>query len=233
MNQAQSLHHLQSLDQQISQSRSRLEIVEQLLGENTRVLTAEQAAASAEADVAPWRNRVRDLDLEIRAITGKASAVEDRLYSGKVTNPKELKDMQDEIESLKRHRGKLEDDLLEAMIGVESGNASLGKARNHLEAERSAWQSEQVDLEAERAALQSTLATLRAERAIILPEIEPRNLEVYKRLFRSKNGQGVSVLIDTSCGGCGVGQTTSVVQQIRQARELVFCSNCGRILTIL
>lgn len=232
MNQAQALYHLQSFDHRISQIRTRLAAIDQLLGENTRVLAAEQTATSAEEAISPWRTRIKDLELEISSIVAKVNAVEQRLYGGKVSNPKELKDMQDEIDSLKRRRVKLEDDLLEAMISVESGQSSLVDARAELETVRAEWGADQSNLGAERAELQADLEALRAERGHLTAEIEPENLELYKRLFRSKNGQPVTRLLDTNCGACGVSQTTSAVQHIRQARELVFCSNCGRILTL-
>lgn len=233
MNQAQALYQLQKFDQDISQRKSRLAEIEALLGEDTRVRAAGQTLAQAETDLAPWRAQAADLDLEIRSVTAKAEAVEQRLYSGAVSNPKELQDMQEEIASLKRRRARLEDDLLEAMIAVETGQQTLDEARADLEQTTAQWERDQHDLLAEQAALEQQIAAQREQRAALKTEIAPQNLEIYKRLFRTRQGQVVAPLQDSNCQTCGVGQTTKTVQEVRQARELVTCENCGRILVIL
>ncbi len=233
MNQAQALYQLQKLDQDISQRKSRLAEIEVLLGEDTRVQAAGQTVAQAEKALAPWRTQASDLDLEIKSVTAKAEAVEQRLYSGAVSNPKELQDMQEEIASLKRRRARLEDDLLEAMIAVEDGQQALAEAHATLEQATAQWERDQHDLLAEQTGHQSQLLALREQRAALKSEITPASLETYKRLFRGKQGQVVAPLQDTNCQFCGVSQTSKTVQEARQARELVYCENCGRILVIL
>lgn len=233
MNQAQALFQFQLLDQDISQRKVRLAEIEQLLGEDTRVLVAEQAVKQAEADLTPWRTRAQDLDLDIKTVTSKAETVDQRLYSGQVTNPKELQDMQDEIASLKRRRSKLEDEMLEAMIEVEAGQQKLAEARTGLENTVAQWQDAQQDLIRKRDILTEELARLREQRTATKSDVEPQNLDLYKRMYRSKQGQVVSQLKDATCQYCGVGQTTQTVQKVRQARDLVTCENCGRILVVL
>ncbi len=233
MNQAQALYHLQAIDLTISERQSRLASVERALGDDKPVIAAEQALQQAEKTLAPWRQRVRDLELEIKSLVEKATAAERQLYSGSISNPKVLQDRQDELASLKRRRAKLEDDLLEAMIEVENAQAALGEAQGNLEQVRSAWEKDQSDLAREQQSLREALEELKAQREAALQHVNPESLAAYDSLRASKRGQAVAQLTGNACKSCGVSQTTATIQQVRQGRELIFCSNCGRILVLL
>lgn len=233
MNQPQALYQLQTIDHDINQCKSRLAVVEQNLGENTRVREAEQAVTAAENALTPWKTQVKDLELEIKSLDTKSANVEQRLYSGKITNPKELQDMQEELASLKRRRSTLEDTMLEAMIAIESAQAALETAQQELASVQADWQTSQNSLLEERATLKASIGELREQRSTTSQDITPDNIAIYKKNYRSKQGQVVSPLVDTHCHVCGVSQSSSIVQQVRQSKDLVFCSNCGRILAIL
>ena len=232
MNQAQALYHLQTIDLTINEHQSRLAEIERLLGENAHVLAREQALRQAEEALAPWRAKVTDLELEIKTLNEKITTTEHQLYGGTITNPKELQDLQEESASLKRRRARLEDELLEAMIEVENGQAACLAARQDLEAVQAAWHAEQAERIDEREALRQALAELQARRQAALKDVSPEALSVYSALRASKHGYVVAELTDATCSRCGFGQTSTLVQQVRQGRTLVHCANCGRILVL-
>ncbi len=234
MNQAQALYTLQRIDLELAQKQARLAEIEQALGRNEEVITAERQLHEAEAALSPWRVKGVDLELEIKTVTSKIAATEDRLYSGAVSNPKELQDMQEEIASLKRRRQKLEDDLLEAMIAIEAGQSACNEATQQLAAVQARWEADQGDLGVEKRTLQEALGSLKEQRISALQQVAPESLDIYTRLVKPKRGQVVAALIEGGmCGVCGESQTTTAVQQVRQGRALVYCANCGRILILL
>lgn len=232
MNQAQALRQLQTIDHSISEHKSRLKEIELLLADNVAVKESNAARAEAEDALSPWRVKVRDLELEIKSITTKTGGVEQRLYSGTVTNPKEMQDMQEELASLRRRKSTLEDQLLESMIEVESHQEALDDATVTLAAVRSEWEDSQSDLVSERATRQQQLDELLENRDEAASLVEPDNLKIYSKLMRNRRGVAVAELDGQTCVTCGVGQTTTTVQQVRQARQLVYCANCGRILVL-
>lgn len=233
MNQAQALFHLQTIDLETRKHRARLQEIVQLLGENERILAAQQALDNAEAALVPIRTQIRDLELNIKGVESKSKATEDRLYAGKVKSPKELQDMQDEIAALKRRRAELEDTLLETMIALEHGETTRAEAAANLDAVQTEQAAEHQNLISERAAIEQQLTTLQAQREAAVAEIEAENLTLYDSLSKSKGGRPVAQLVETSCRACGVGQTTTIIQQVRQGHSLVRCQSCGRILVLL
>jgi len=174
-----------------------------------------------------------DLNLEIKTVITQTEQLSTRLYSGSVKNPKEAEDIQKKIAERKRRRAVLEDNLLETMIAVEELQEKLAAARERLRQVETAWASHQQTLTGELKRLRREIKQLKAERETAIEQIDPAYQELYRTLRTRKRGHAVAVLDGESCSVCGVGQTTSIVQQVRQDMELITCSSCGRILVAL
>jgi uncharacterized protein len=224
------LYQLQTLDLAITQHRNRLAEIAATLGKDEAVAAARGSLENAEKALKPWQNKTRDLDLEIKGIVQKIQAADQRLYSGKVSNPKELRDLQEEIESLKRRQSQLEDDLLEAMIQVEERQAVSQDAQQALNRAQAAWTHDQGDLLVEQQRLQNELAQLELRRKQGAATIDSKLITIYETIRTKKRGQAVALLKGDSCTTCGVEQTSVIAQRVRQGSEIVYCASCGRIL---
>jgi predicted nucleic acid-binding Zn-ribbon protein len=230
ISQATLLHRLQTVDLAIAQRRSRLAEIEALLGKNETIVQARGQLEAADKALKPWQVRSRDLDLEIKGVIQKIQTTDQHLYSGKVSNPKELGDMQDEIASLKRRQSQLEDALLEAMLRVEEGQEVVVEAQRALSAAEAAWAGSQTDLIDEKKHLESQIFDLDAKRKEAAQPVDPANLTKYEALRPKRRGQVVALLQGDSCTLCGVEQTSMNAQQVRQGNQMVVCESCGRIL---
>lgn len=228
--QATLLYRLQSVDLAIVQRQNRLVEIEKTLGANPEVVAAQQQLQTAEQNLAPWQTRSRNLDLEIKSIVQKIQSTEQSLYSGTVKNPKELRDMETEIESLRRRQGQLEDEMLEAMVNVEDGQVAVADAQQTLKEVQALWAGSQTDLLGEKQRLETELENLRTQRKQAAAAVEPASLTKYDGLRSKKRGQAVAVLQGDSCATCGVEQTSMIAQQVRQGTQLINCGSCGRIL---
>jgi predicted nucleic acid-binding Zn-ribbon protein len=230
--QAASLYQLQTLDLAIAQRRTRLDQIGVILGQDESVAQAQSQLDAADQALTPWQTRNRNLDLEIKSLVQKIQLTEQSLYSGKITNPKELRDMETEIVSLKRRQSQLEDELLEAMVHIEDGQASVATAKAALNTAQAAWAGSQSDLLLEKKRLDGEVADLLAQRKQMAATIEPTALAKYEALRPKKRGQPVSLLKGDSCTLCGVEQTSQMSQQVRQGADLIYCASCGRILAV-
>jgi hypothetical protein len=104
---------------EVASSLNHLGEVLRLQTETAELLAARAGAKEAAAELQTWQTQQRGLNLELAGVNDKARRSEQRLYSGNVKNPKELTDLQNEIEALGRRRAALEDEIIEAMIMVE------------------------------------------------------------------------------------------------------------------
>src|SRR5438105_1097610 len=142
--QAMELLHLQELDSRIDalmRERAALDDGNALkqAHEATEVALAEarERLHSHEADQA-------NAELELRSVEEKRATVSKKLYEGKVTNPKELSAMEQEIEMFGRQRGRLDERILGLMEEIETTTAEVERLTRERDAAKQAWE-EQVD----------------------------------------------------------------------------------------
>lgn len=233
MSRTQRLYELQQIDLELESASRRLKEIAARLGENAELKRARKMVAEAEAQAAQCRGGMQNLDLEVNGLSQKIETNEGRLYSGRVTNPKELASLEEEVASLKRWREKREEDLFEAMVGTEEAEASLADAQAILNQVSESWRAEQGNLADEQTDLQARLEELRGQREALVTAIGSEEVTAYERLRRQKGGRAVAGVKDGICEGCRMNPPSSQVQHARSDNELVFCNNCGRILHVL
>mgnify|MGYP001113941824 CR=1 FL=1 len=126
------LYWLQVVDTELDEKQRRLVEAKDSLGESDDLLRAGAAVVGTEGSLAKLRSQMRVLDLDIAAVNGKLKTNQDRLYSGRVKNPKELSNLQEEATALRRRLAELEDTQLELMIDVEEEEAELAERQVRL-----------------------------------------------------------------------------------------------------
>ena len=229
MSSVQQLYRLQLVDSEIAQKKRRLAEVVHQQRETGDLLAARQRFAHATDEVAQWTARQTDLNLELGAVNEKAKRSNQRLYSGKVTNPKELEDLQHEVEALGRRRASLEDEILETMIMLEDGQAELAAAKKALAEIETDWQKKQASLQEEQGELALSLHELLTARKKQEERIDAALLAKYETIRARKNGVAVAELVNGTCMGCHVGMSAQRAKQVERG-EIVTCGGCGRIL---
>lgn len=231
MGAAQPLYALQTTDIAIESQRRRLAEVEASLGESEALIQARAALRSAQEAVRKIQARLRELELETKGLNEKIAQVNQRLYSGTVRDPKELKAMDDNLHQWQRLFSSLEDQSLEAMLRLDEERAALASKEQALAEIETAWQQSQAALQKEKAELLASLAQLENKRRQQVSAIPPAHLTTYEHL-RQRLGHAVALLQGSACSGCGMTLPTGLVQKVRMSQELTFCPNCQRILTV-
>lgn len=224
------LYRLQQLDSEADVRRARLDEISALLGENEAVQAAHKRLERTEERTRTAQARTNELELEIASLEDKAKATSDRLYSGTVKNPKEMQDMEQELQSLARRRGEIEDLLLEAMMILEENQDQRAQARAELEATEDRWAANQGDLAKEKQALEADLHELDVERERVAGQADADALAAYERLRARLGGVAVAPLQNEVCSACGVAPTSSVLQKAHHNQLDARCPTCGRIL---
>lgn len=231
MNQGKALYELQEIDLRLMQCARRLQEIAAQLADNEAVQAAQSAVNSAETTLKPLQTKLRDFELQAQTTRTKRDTTEKRLYSGSVTNPKELQDMQSEIESLKKWSVELDDRMLEVMVDVEEAQAVLGDAQNILEQVMTTVAAENKDLLYEKQSLESEVRQLQQKRIAAVDAVKAANLQLYDNLRPQKANQPIARLErDDTCSACGIRQMGVFAKEVRQSDELHYCKNCKRIL---
>ncbi len=192
----------------------------------------EATTATAESERHELGRGQQRLEDEIATLTEKATQHDKALYSGSVTNPRELQAMQDEIAALKRRISQLEDQELEIMERIEPIDAALAESatqRTALDDDAARWRAELAETEV---AIEAELGEVSSERIAVVAEIDPDLLTTYERLRPQTGGIAVARLVGGSCGGCHLGLSAVEVDRLKKLppEEAAHCEECGRLL---
>lgn len=229
MSQTQILYNLQQLDNEIREKKLRLGEVLRAQKEPQSLIDARQQAEKLESQLHAQRGRHKDLTLELGSVNDKARRSEQRLYSGDVKNPKELTDLQHEIESLGRRRDVLETEALEALIATEDLEEKRQAAQAQLDEMAAGWELSVESLKKEQQKLAMRLVQLGQLRDQQAAKVTPKLLGTYDQMAQRKSGVAVAALQGGKCLGCQVTVPAHRVKDVEEGK-LVYCDNCGRIL---
>ena len=172
------------------------------------------------------------LEGEIEMLDQKIAREEQRLFSGGVSNPKELGSLQAEVAMLKKKRGDLEDALLEVMVQKEDATATeerLGTERAQLSKEAETLGGTVAELNRE---IDAELDAHTKERAELASSLPGDLLGLYDQLRATKGGVGAAALRDGTCEGCHTQLPAREVERLKAEGGLQRCDNCRRILVV-
>lgn len=154
------------------------------------------------------------------------------MYSGAVTVPRELQALSADVDSLKRRRSMLEDEVLEAMTEREPLDqevADLEAERQRLDAEGSRLRATVAELQA---GIDADLATEEVQRAAAASGLPADLTALYEQLRAKYGGIGAAPLVGGRCSGCHLSLPATEVDRIKREPPdaLIRCDQCGRIL---
>jgi predicted nucleic acid-binding Zn-ribbon protein len=172
------------------------------------------------------------LEGEIQILDQKVQREEGRLYSGSVSNPKELKALQDEVGMLKRKRSELEDALLEAMVQREQADATVESLNQETESTAREEAAVTEVVESLNRDIDSELASHRSSREEAAGDVPDDVLSLYEKLRADKGGVGAAALHGDTCEGCHTALPAVEVERLRAEGGLQRCDNCRRILVV-
>lgn len=230
MPQLKDLVRLQDVDLAIDKLRAAVEDAESRLGESEELVSARARVEELTAALSAARSAQKDVDLEAETMRGKITPQEEKLYGGTIKNPKELSDIQADVDQMKRHLSAIEDRDLEAIAAVESVQAELDAATAALGDIETAWTATQAQLRETISSARGELGTLEPERAEQASGIEKDILAKYDHIRRVHQGRGVAKLDRNLCLGCRISLPVSAVNRARAGTTIVQCPNCERIL---
>ena len=106
-----ALFHIQSLELDIINRTRRIKAINAQLEDDAQLQEARARSEEAKEAFDAAAKQAKDIEAEIVSVTEKRAGAETRLYSGEVKNPKELHDMQMEVEALGRRKDVLDDEI--------------------------------------------------------------------------------------------------------------------------
>ena len=224
------LYDLQELDWELARFTTELESVEARLRDDSALLKARAETLEREQSLQKVRSQHTRQSQEVQQLQEKLQLVEQRLYGGSVRIPRELEDLQAEMQYAKEHVKDGEEPLLNLMLELDEKERQAAKAKMDMTQMEATWSETQATLTKERAALAERLHGLRGQRQQLTLGIAPTLVARYEQIRIARQGYAVAKVERGMCTGCRLTLPTKDLQRVRTAQEPVACSSCGRIL---
>ena len=224
------LYELQELDINIENTQQTLDLKTHQVGKREILDLAQSRLNAEQKNLEELKHQRREAEADLDDVTSKINNANQQLYGGRITNPKELANLQHEVNTLKDINDQLETKTLEIIDRVEAAEKTVAAANADYQKLESEWQEEQQQLAADIALLQKNLAELAEKRQLISSQIESPALSLYERVRQQKK-QAVSKVEQGICRACRISVSASNLQKARGGQP-VQCGSCGRILFI-
>ncbi|MBC7526506.1 MAG: hypothetical protein H7308_03055 [Chthonomonadaceae bacterium] len=176
---------------------------------------------------------ILDAELELQTVIKKRSDEETKLYSGKVTNPKELTSLTEEVAMLQRQRERFDENMLVLVETRETQQKTEAQTKHAAKAAKAALDIKQKTAMERADILKAQAHVLSAQRKAQSAAIPPDLLKYYEAVRANKGGVALAPVVDgKACGGCRMALPNTVVARLKLGFERVQCDNCGRMLIL-
>ena len=174
----------------------------------------------------------RRLDDEVRSLEAKAKAVDQKMYSGTVSSPKELQAMQADVDQLQRQAREREDEELEVLVRREALDEEVAEIETAAAALAAEIETLLAAIGEQEREIDGELAVEEAARAALAPGIPETTLRLYEQIRAGNRGVGAARLVGMNCQACHLALPATEVDRIRHlpADALARCEHCGAIL---
>jgi uncharacterized protein len=190
---------------------------------------AHAAAEDAAAQLHAAQATLRDRELQLATTETKKKKAEGDLYGGRISNPKELASLEEEIRGFAQVRDQLEDRILGLFDEVETLKRDSAERQTIARALHERLAAHIAAYERERDRLDREVASASNERARLASAVEARLLKKYEGIAAQEGGVGIVAITGGFCGGCHNDVPARFVSRVRSG-DVVTCERCHRIL---
>ena len=175
--------------------------------------------------------RLKRIELDLAEKSNKIKKHQEDLYGGKISDIKELKQIQKVIAKYQKEKSSIEEDVLDLMEEVEDLNKLISHLDEDLKVKEEEFKKRKEEMDLTSLAIKKNMDSLNIKRGEILSKItDGRLLKEYERLRKEKGGKAIIKVDGSVCPGCYLDLPSDVIYQLKKNRKMIICPNCSRIL---
>ena len=175
--------------------------------------------------------KLKRKELDLAEKSNKINKHQEDLYGGKISDIRELKQIQKVIANYKEEKDSIEEDVLDLMEEMEDLDKSIGHISEDLKAKEKKFKKSKEEIDLASTVIEKNLNSLNIKRKEILSKItEDRLLKEYEFIRKEKGGKAIIEVDGSICPGCYLDLPSDVIYQLEKNRKIIICPNCSRIL---
>jgi len=167
----------------------------------------------------------------INTIKEKTKELSDHLYSGQITNVKELENAKTNLEAEQLKITKIEDKALVLMEKIYGAENKIKAMLQELEIKKNKFREINKDYISQRENINNSIMEINSWLDTAKQGLREDLLKEFEVLCnRFDNGVAVSLLRKGICSGCNMSVSFDLLKKAKTADVEVVCDNCGRWL---
>ena len=226
------LVELQAIENAVSARYIEIEKVKS----NPGLTEAENNLAVSKQKSEEENNKFHDLDVKrkkLEDIVGthdeKIKSNESKLFSGTITDSKELSNYQEEVQVLKNSSSKLEDEILEIMEEQDMAKPGIDALKEEMVELDSIVLRIRSEMDEKLEVLKHNIEGLKKRKEDVVSRIPGDYLKKYNDLKTKKGGIAVSVIKDNFCNVCNMEIPSIETERFVESDQVYKCPICGRM----
>lgn len=135
-----------------------------------------------------------------------------------------------EIALAKESNSEREEKVLNILEKLDVLGREVGKRERDFDAMSKKFNKEKSELKKKLKGFERQLAEKTEDREKLLPQIEPKMLQLYEKIKKGRQGIAIVPARDGFCQGCNLGMPPQLSNEVQKGVDIVVCPNCNRIL---
>ena len=175
--------------------------------------------------------KLKRIELDLTEKSNKINKHQEDLYGGKITDIKELKQIQKVVAHYKEDKDGIEEKILDLMEEMEDLDKSISHLDEDLKVKEKKLKKRKEEIDSAMLVIEKNINSLNIKRKEILSKLtDGRLLKEYERLRKEKGGKAIIKVDGSVCPGCYLDLPSDAIYQLKKNRKMIICPNCSRIL---
>ena len=227
-----ALLHLQKIDNEIAvEERRRRCLPERIRGKEGQIAKLENKYEQEKSGLKELQLKIKRREIDAKTVNDKIEKNKNELYGGKISDIKELKQLQKVIESLQEEQDKVEEELLVLMDEEDCLKLKIVELERETSELKEQLNEIKKQVEQEDGEIRQFIEQKEIERKEVVQQINDQSLvDRYNILWSDKNGEAIVEIETSTCSGCNLSLPSDIIYHLQKDDCLIFCPNCNRIL---
>lgn len=176
-----------------------------------------------------FKKELKTKEVDAAAAAEKVNNLGHKLYDGTITNIKEINTSNIKLDSLKSAIKRTEDEILNIMEDLDNLRGQLEKKSDELNKKADEFRKMHGTYLANQQKIKNVLAQIPLSRQKILDKLDVDLWNKYQEM-KKKFNDPLAKVEKGICLGCRMGISFNGLRLLKHGEEMVYCSNCGRLL---
>ncbi len=173
--------------------------------------------------------KIKSKEMDCSALAERIKNFKAQLYDGRHNNPKELRNIEQQLALAEKELSGCEDTTLELSQEHEELTVMLEQLRFELKKEKDQYQEHVKEYEQWKEEINAEILRLKEKAEQLMSEVDPELVTIYKKKAKWLGDTVVARVENNTCGGCRIDISPVVIKAIKSKKQ-VTCENCGRLL---